>query len=71
MSEYDKYLALAGRSHTFEDGVVMRIIQVKIRESGPWVTYESDYGKRIPRRIVLPVWEFLDNFGHLFSLEQK
>jgi hypothetical protein len=71
MNEYDRYLALAGRAHTFEDGVEMRIIQVKIRETGPWVTYESDYGGSIPRRFVLPVWEFLDTFGHLFPLEDS
>ena len=62
---------LVGKSHTFEDGDSIAIIQVKSR--GPeqhFVTYHVQQGPGIARKMVMPAHEFLGTYGHLFGREE-
>lgn len=63
----DYHADLAGRSHTFEDQTVLKIIQVKQRDSGLWITFEISYSNALPRRIVDKLDTFLEKYQHLFS----
>lgn len=65
------YQKLSGQSHVFPDGVVIRIVQVKNRNDGLSVIYETDYGNALPRRFVVTIDEFVHDFGHLFNIEVK
>lgn len=59
---------LVGKSYTFEDGASIKVIQVKERDDHvEMVTYETRSGPGIPRKLVMNMGEFLDNFGHLFA----
>lgn len=57
---------LEGREYDFPDGVKLRIIQIKNRDTGPWVTYEHVYAGSTPRRFTQKIGEFIDTHGHLF-----
>lgn len=60
---------LIGKSHTFDDGDSITVIQIKIRdENEPWVTYHVQQGPGIPRKLVMKYDEFVGNYGHLFGL---
>jgi len=59
---------LIGKTHTFEDGDSITVVQVKYR--GPdqgLVTYQIQQGPGIPRKLVMTVQEFIDTYGHLFN----
>lgn len=62
---------LVGKKHVFEDGAVIEVIQVKIRDNGeepvPVVTYTVQNGHSIPRKLILPLNEFINTYGHLFG----
>lgn len=58
---------LIGRSYTFEDGDSIEVIQVKRRDDGEWVTYHINQGPGIPRKLLLPLQEFMNTYGHLFK----
>lgn len=66
MNEHSDYTKLSGRSYTFPDSIVIRVLQVKQRSDGLFVTYETDYGNSLPRRFIIPVDQFIEEFGHLF-----
>jgi hypothetical protein len=63
------YAHLVGKKYVFEDGDSLEIIQVKRRETGPWITFHTIQGPGIPRKQVMMAEEFMENFGHLFGLE--
>lgn len=75
MSEEEEYVPydysagqdLVGKRFTFDDGDMIEVIQVKRRETGPWVTYHITQGAGIPRKMILSLEEFLDKYGHLFK----
>ena len=54
----------------FDDGATLRVLQIKRRDDGPWVTYETTRGPGIPMRLVMLESEFHKLFGHLFK-DQK
>jgi hypothetical protein len=58
---------LRGKSYIFEDGDKIEIVQVKRRDSGPWVTFHIYQGPGIPRKLLLHIEEFLNSYGHLFE----
>jgi len=58
---------LVGKSFTFDDGDSIEVIQVKRRETGPWVTYHIQQGPGIPRKMIMSLEEFMDTYGHLFK----
>ncbi len=58
---------LLGKSHTFEDGDKIEVIQVKRRDTGPWITYHIYQGPGIPRKMVMEAEEFFNTYGHLFG----
>jgi len=58
---------LLGKSHTFDDGDKIEVVQVKRRDNGPWVTYHVHQGPGIPRKLTMTVREFDDLYGHLFE----
>ena len=61
---------LIGKSHVFEDGNSITIFQIKVRDEGQkWVTYHIQQGPGIPRKLVLPINEFMSHYGHLFGLK--
>ena len=49
---------LLGRSITLEDGNVLRVVQIKIREDGPWVSYTLTAYNALPRKLVMPYGQF-------------
>jgi hypothetical protein len=62
---------LAGKKHVFEDGSVIEVLQIKMRDNSietvPIVTYTVQQGRSLPRKLVLPLNEFINTFGHLFG----
>lgn len=62
---------LIGKSYIFDDGNTITIIQIKDRdyqeEVKPFVTYTISNGNNLPRKLVMPLQEFIDTFGHLFE----
>lgn len=64
-------LELAGKYYRFEDGSMITIVQVKKtdEERGSYlVTYHTVQGPSLPRKLVLPIQEFIGHYGHLFGL---
>lgn len=60
---------LIGKTHIFEDGDSITVMQIKIRDENiPFVSYLVQQGPGIPRKLVLPLPEFLDHYGHLFGI---
>lgn len=66
-----EYQNLENKEFTFEDGAKIRVIQVKNRDTGTWVTYEVIYPMCLPKRHVDNLNSFIGNFGHLFNTESK
>ena len=60
---------LLGKVHVFEDGDKLEVVQVKRRDTGPWITYHVHQGPGIPRKMVMMAEEFNVTYGHLFGLE--
>jgi hypothetical protein len=61
---------LVGRSHTFEDGNRMEIIQVREVDElrgGASVTYLAYQGPGIPQKLILNLEQFIDIYGQLFE----
>ena len=61
---------LLGKSHTFDDGDKIEIVQVKRRDNGPWITYHVYQGPGIPRKLLMMADEFDVTYGHLFGLRE-
>lgn len=59
---------LLGKKHIFEDGDSIEVVQVKRRDTGPWITYHIQQGPGIPRKMVMMADEFNQTYGHLFGL---
>ena len=67
----DEY-RLLGRSYTFPDGNSITVLQIKLRDENiPYVTYMVQNGPGIPQKLIVPVFEFLENFGHLFNISPE
>ena len=63
---------LIGKSHTFDDGDSITVVQVKIRDGNiPWVTFHLQQGPGIPRKQVMQLDEFVNTFGHLFNVKTE
>jgi hypothetical protein len=62
---------LVGKSYSFDDGNVIEVIQLKVREvegeAMPCVTYQIYQSGNLPRKLILNLPEFINNFGHLFG----
>lgn len=61
---------LLGKSYTFEDGDRIEVVQIKRRDTGPWITYHIYQGPGIPRKLLMTVDEFDVTYGHLFGLRE-
>lgn len=55
-----------GTTYTFGDGVTIKVVQIKPRDAGYAVTYETCGPGAFPRRLVMSEAEFIGHFGHLF-----
>lgn len=62
-SELEQFI---GTTYTFGDGASIKIVQIKLRDSGNFITYETCYPQALPRRLVMSEPEFISNFAHLF-----
>ena len=66
---------LIGQKYTFEDGSVIEIFQVKMREVNnenvPVITYHIYQGRSLPRKLLMPIKEFANSFGHLFDINNE
>lgn len=61
---------LVGKIYTFEDGITLKILEYKHRDQGVfWVTYETNDGIHIPKKLMIPEQEFMNSYGHLFGLK--
>lgn len=56
-----------GARHHFPDGVVLHVVDIKQRDTGPWVTYETIYPNALPKRTSMKLGEFTSTYGHLFQ----
>ena len=61
---------LLGKTYTFEDGDRIEVVQVKRRDTGPWITYHAYQGPGIPRKLLMTAEEFDVTYGHLFGLRE-
>jgi hypothetical protein len=61
---------LLGKIYTFEDGDRIEVVQVKRRDTGPWITYHIYQGPGIPRKLLMTADEFDITYGHLFGLRE-
>ena len=64
MDVYD----LVGKKHKFDDGDSIEVFQIKSR--GPdqlLVTFFTQQGPGIPRKLVMEYREFMSTYGHLFA----
>ena len=62
---------LVGKSYRFDDGAMITVIQIKKTDEdrgGHLVTYLTQQGPNLPRKLVLPIQEFIGYYGHLFGL---
>jgi len=57
---------IVGKSHVFEDGAKIEVLQIKQREDGPWVHYYISMNSSLPRNLVMKYDEFMDHYKHLF-----
>ena len=55
-----------GKTHKFEDGRFMRLVQIKDREGGPWMIWEVTDPPGNPRRFYTPLNEFAMQFESIF-----
>lgn len=70
---------LSGSKYTFPDGDSIKVIEIKLRDKqiegkgeegiAPFIMYEIQQGPGIPRRLSMFYQEFIDTYGHLFSVE--
>lgn len=60
-----------GDKYQFEDGNFIEIIQIKNGEFDgeltQLVTYHIGGNRSIPRKLVMNMYQFVSNFGHLFE----
>lgn len=66
--DYDLAYSLVGQSYVFDDGDKIEVIQTKRREDGLWITYHTTQSGGIPRKLLLPLNQFLADYGHLFNI---
>lgn len=62
-SEFEQFI---GTEYEFSDGAILKIVQIKPRDEGNMITYETIYPDALPRRLVMMEGEFISMFGHLF-----
>lgn len=70
---------LSGSKYTFPDGDSITVVEIKLRDRqiegkgedgiAPYIRYEIQQGPGIPRRLSMFYQEFIDTYGHLFSVE--
>ena len=61
---------LVGRSYNFDDGQRIEVIEVKDADEtlgGRRVFYYIYTGPGIPRKLVMPIEQFMDHYRHLFE----
>lgn len=66
-NNYDPPTYLVGRSYTFPDGNNITVTQIKRREDGYWVIYDIRLGPGIPKQLVMPMPQFIEQYSHLFT----
>lgn len=60
---------LVGKTHVFPDGDSIKVVQIKLRDANQyWVTYNVQQGPGIPRKLIMPMDEFIGTYGHLFGI---
>jgi len=62
----DPLQILVGQEYVFDDGNFIKIIQIKMREEGYWVTYLIGQPNTVAQKLVMPYEEFATYYGHLF-----
>lgn len=62
-SEFERFI---GTTYNFDDGAKIKIIQIKARDDGYWVTYETSFPGSLERRLIMSEKEFIGKFAHLF-----
>lgn len=72
MKPIDTIIPIIGKSYKFPDGDKIEVIQAKSRsEEDILVTVHITQGPGIPRKLVFPIQEFLDTYGHLFGISTE
>lgn len=71
MLKLEDHKFLIGKDYTFSDGIILRVIQIKQRETALWVTYEHVYSGAMPRRFSETLEKFMETYGHLYKNENN
>ena len=61
---------LAGKSYVFDDGNKIEVFQIKRTDEdrgGHLVTYHITRGTNLTQKLVMPINEFVNYYGHLFK----
>jgi len=66
MNDFD-YTKQIDVPYVFENGDSLTIKEIKRRDEGIFVAYFTIQSNGIPKQNLVPIWEFNDNFGHLFT----
>lgn len=67
VDESDTGADLVGKTHVFDDGIIIRVLQSKRRAVGWWITFEIEHQGSLPRKLVESVGEFRNKFDHIFK----
>lgn len=66
---------LVGKSHVFDDGSILEVVQSKIREHDGepkhFLTIMITQGRSLPRKMIITYEQFELQYGHLFPIEPK
>jgi len=59
---------LIGQTYNFADGDSLTVVHIKWRGDEEFlVSYSVQQGPGIPRKLVMPLTEFLNTYGYLFG----
>ena len=62
------YEDLIGQVYEFDDGNTIEVIQIRWRgDEDFYITFHVQQGPGIPRKLVMPIVEFLATYGYLFG----
>lgn len=68
--KHDKQLMdndLIGIEKLLQDGNTLKVVQIKLRDDGLWVSYTLTYKNSIPKKLTMPLHEYKSLYGNLYG----
>jgi hypothetical protein len=62
---------LIGLEKILQDGNTLKVLQIKLRDDGLWVSYTLTYKNSIPRKLIMPLHEYKSIYGNLYGQQQR